>query len=408
MARLWMSGFEGNDKTLETLQFLTWNALVGSFSSANPRTGSFALRNTTATQNSATFSGGALNRKYFLRAYVSVSALPAAKTAFLGMGNSAPSRLLELALNPDGTVVLQTQGGGTVIAASTATVSPNSYFLAEIGMLVNTTTTGYAEGRLNGVSFGSSSSLNLNTIVPGQIYFSGFDGTNTLDMDDMALNDDTGTSQTSWPGSGNVVLLVPASDNAKGTGWTNDAATTTNLFDAVNNEPPVGIADTTAGSGLHQIRNATSNANVNYDANLTTYAAAGIGATDTVNVLVPMVATGAPVTTSAKAGTYGIASNPAIANVSLGAGGTAGAFWSGVAAGTYPTGWKWSFGTTTYAPSVTVGTAPVARITQVTSSTRIAMVCAIGMYVDYTPAIPAAQSLIYADRRLRQNSLLRR
>jgi hypothetical protein len=119
---------------------------------------------------------------------------------------------------------------------------------------------------------------------------------------------------------------------------------------------------------------------------MTTYTAAGAGAGATVNAVLPVVATAAPVTTSSKAGTVGVVSNPAITNVSLGATGTAGAFWSGLAGGTYGAGWKWSLGTMTQAPTVTLGTAPVMRITQVTSSTRIAVVCFMGIYVDFTPA----------------------
>ncbi len=119
---------------------------------------------------------------------------------------------------------------------------------------------------------------------------------------------------------------------------------------------------------------------------MTTYTAAGIKATDIVNVVVPVVSTGAPVTTSAKQGTVGVVSNPTIANVALSSTGTAGAFWQGNAAGAWPTGWKWSVGTAAYSPAVTLGTAPVMRLTQVTSSTRIALADAMGIYVDYTPA----------------------
>jgi hypothetical protein len=186
-----------------------------------------------------------------------------------------------------------------------------------------------------------------------------------------------------------VALLLPVTDNAVGTGWTNDAAGTTNLFTAVDSTPPIGIADTSSGTGLNQIRNATANANSNYDANLTTYTAAGVASGDTVLALRPIVATAAPVSTSAKQGTVGVASNPAIANIALGAGGTAGAFWSGAAGATYVTGWKVSFGTFTTLPSVTLGTAPVMRITQVTSSTRIAVVCFMAMYMAWTPAVAA-------------------
>jgi hypothetical protein len=167
--------------------------------------------------------------------------------------------------------------------------------------------------------------------------------------------------------------------------------------------PPDSAADLTVHADAMQIRNATSNANVNYDATMTTYTAAGIAASDIVTVIVPMIATGAPVTTSAKAGTVGVVSNPAIANIALGAGGTSGAFWSGVTMGTYPTGNKWSFGTTTYSPSVTLGTAPVMRVTQVTSSTRIAIVTEMGMYVEYAP-----KTSLLIPSKVSRNMLLRR
>jgi hypothetical protein len=184
--------------------------------------------------------------------------------------------------------------------------------------------------------------------------------------------------------SSKVGLLVPTADSAVGTGWTLGSGGTTGLWDAVNNLPPTAVADTGTTA---QIRNATSNANVNYDATMTTYAAAGIAAGDTVLAVQPVISTAAPVVTSAKAGTVGVVSNPTIANIALGAGGTAGAFWSGVAGGTWPTGWKTSLGTVTASPSVTLGTAPVMRVTQVTASTRIAMVAFMGIYVAWTPSV---------------------
>jgi hypothetical protein len=113
-----------------------------------------------------------------------------------------------------------------------------------------------------------------------------------------------------------------------------------------------------------------------------------VAAGDTVLAVRNVIATAAPVTTSSKQGLIGNASNPAITTIALGAGGTAGAFWSGVAGGTFPTGWKVSFGTLTTSPSVAVGTAPVMRVTQVTSSTRIAMVCFMGLLVAWTPGVP--------------------
>lgn len=196
--------------------------------------------------------------------------------------------------------------------------------------------------------------------------------------------DDAGFLASSY-----VVRLKPTADSARSAGWVGGAGGTTNLWDAVDNAPPVGVVD--PGTNTSQIRNATAEANGSYDATLTTYTAAGIGASDTILAVQPYVLTAAPVTTSSKQGTVGVVSNPTIANVALGPGGTAGAFWGGATAGTYTVtaaaGWKGSPGTFTASPSVTLGTAPVMRITQVTSSTRIAMVCAMGMYVAYTPGV---------------------
>jgi len=246
-----------------------------------------------------------------------------------------------------------------------------------------------AELLIDGISIGSASSLTLTDTFPtvcsiggGSVSGAAITSSDHY-FDDFAFNDSTGGNQNTWPGNGRVVLLLPISDNARTAGWVGGAGGTTNLWDALNNTPPLGVADT--GTNTSQIRDATAEASASYDANLSTYASAGITGDNQINCVIPIVATAAPVTTSAKQGLIGMASNPAITTVALGPAGTSGAFWSGVAANTYPTGWKWSLGTTTYSPAVTLTSSPVARITQVTSSTRIADVCFLGLYVDFTP-----------------------
>jgi hypothetical protein len=242
------------------------------------------------------------------------------------------------------------------------------------------------ELRLDGTTVASTTGVTItnssNSVQAG--WFTTPGASKICYVDDVSVNNSSGAVNNSWPGNGKVVLLLPISDNAIGTGWTTSGGAGSNLFACVDNTPPTGIADTTANEG-HQVRNATSNANSNYDANLTSYTTAGVGAGDTINAVLPLTWTAAPVSTGAKQGTFGVVSNPAITNVALSSGGVAGAFWSGAAAGTWLTGWKLTAGTLTEAPSVTLGTSPVIRITQVTSSTRIAICCFMAMYVDYTP-----------------------
>jgi hypothetical protein len=299
-----------------------------------------------------------------------------------------------MSIGTDGTVTLSALGGGGGASAA-GLISAGGFYRFELSLKVDTgnSANGTTEGRVDGVTI-STSPGNVGTTVPSSVRVGIVGGTPTVDVfvDDFALNDDTGANQNTWPGAGAVVLLKPTADSAVGTGWLKGNTGAAPLFQNLDDTPPNSATDLTANADTMQIRNATSNANSNYDATMTTYTAAGAGAGSVVNLVQPFIVTGAPVTTSSKQGTVGVASNPTIANVALSATGTSGAFWAGATIGAYPTGTKWSAGTLTYAPAVTLGTAPVMRVTQVTSSTRIAIATEMFMYVDYTPAVAAAAS----------------
>jgi hypothetical protein len=380
MARLLTAGFETQALTLEGLVDVSGSSNVAT----TPHGGVRCL--SAGTNAGATFAfTGTLGRAYFGRGYFNFAALPNGIRILKIVPAGANGA--EVRVTAGGKVQLWNNPSAVQIGSdSVATLTTGVWYRIELKIIYNSAgSDDTAVLLLDGVTVASASGQSITVQTPGS--FEVYGGAAATLIDDLALNDDQGANQNTYPGDGEQVLLLPISDNAKGTGWTNDAASTTNLFNSVDNTPPIGIADTSSGTGLNQLRNATSNANSNYDANLTTYTTAGIGAADTINVLDPIVATAAPVTTSSKQGTVGVSANPVIANVALSATGTSGAFWAGATAGTYAVGWKTSHGTVTYAPSVTLGSSPVLRITQVTSSTRIAMVCFMGMYVDYTPAV---------------------
>lgn len=408
MARLYTSGGEWNDATAERV------TLGGSvtFSTVNPRTGTYAYR-TASTLNFATVASftGVLGRTYYGRVYAYLAGLPTAGVTAtpISIGDSGfATNAANLRILSDGSLDIRI-AGVTYATAPAGTVTAGVWNLYELSLNVGVGSVDVAEGRFNGVSFGTTGAISIMDAVVGGFRFgSGADGGNA-DFDDVALNDDQGASQNSWPGSGKVVLLKPISLNTNGGSWTDDAAATTSaaLTAALDNTPPKGIADTTAGGGDHQVRNAA--ANTSLDMNLTTYATAGIAATDTINVVEPQINVGAPVVTGAKTGSFGITTNPTIANRVFTGGTTAAAnFWRGAAPSTYPTNWTtgWERGTITYGSSVTVGSSPVARVTITGgTTTRIAMVDAMGIYVDYTPATTKAPPF---QPRTARNSLLRR
>ncbi len=316
----------------------------------------------------------------WVRFYIRVTALPVGSLTPRGIFGRSAAGAFYLLLKSDGTLRFD-YDFATIGTSTTALTDTTRWYRVELRV---STGTSVPVLRIDGTDEVTGTIGGTPNSQPDYIGCS-----DTVADTYTAYFDDIVWDNADFPGAGAVVMLKPTADSAGGTGWRlgTNAALGGNGFAAVDNTPPVGVADLAVGSDPKQIRNATSNANDSFDATMTTYSAAGVPAGATVNAVQPIIWTAAPVTTSAKQGTVGVVSNPAITNVALESGGT---FYSGVNAGTWPTGWKQSHGTMTAGPSVTLGTAPVMRITQVTSSTRIAMVCFMGIYVDYTPAVAGA------------------
>lgn len=395
MARLLTSGFELNRVGTSNVEpdgrFDTGGAAASAQSSVK-RTGGFAAQCSSGAGNATSFVQfpftAVASRSYFLRAYFCFAQLPSSTIQILRIGTTVG---IAIRMTSGGLLQLwDIQNAAQIGSASSGlTADSTTFYRLEFVMVLDGSgRPSSATGLLDGTQFATGSISTSSS--PESLFQAGWTAapgaTRTCYVDDVALNDDQGGSQNTYPGSGGVLLLAPVSDNAVGSGWTTSGASGSNLFSNVDNEPPTGIADTTSNEG-HQIRNASSNT-ASYDCNLNDYTTAGVPTGATINVVDPIIATAAPVSTGAKTGSVGIVSNPNIANIALTA--NSNQFWTGTAAGTYFTGWKWSHGTVTYAPSVTLGTDPVMRVT-ITGGTasRIAMVCFMGMYVDYTPSTAA-------------------
>lgn len=173
-----------------------------------------------------------------------------------------------------------------------------------------------------------------------------------------------------------VLSLPPVSDNTVGSGWVNGGLGSTNLYDALNNVPPIGKSNANK-TATSQIQNGAS---VNsYDANIQDYTAGGVLSTDTIRAVQPMLnhsETGAAV----KAGTFSVVSNPAVGGQTFDWADAVGA------AGAFPAQWRSIFGTVVENPSITLGTQPVLRITKTTSSSQVAFADYAAINVLVSPA----------------------
>lgn len=357
------------------------------------RSGGFALKcSGTAANASWLHNGGTAaaiptlvaTTKYFYRLFFQVSALPTNTTRIMSFRTTAATdtgmsiRLTSAGKLQVGSVVtgVFTQVGSD----SAAAVSTNTWFMVDLGRAIGTGALDYVEGRLNGVSIASTTTANI-TDTAGALMTVGWEAApgNTTDLfaDDMGLNDDTASG--TWCGDEKVVLLRPISDNAR-VGWLDGGGATTGLSACVDNQPPIGVAAAATGT---QVKNANNNTTDTYDANLTSYTTAGLGASDTINSLV-LIANHGRTTNTGLAHGFRLTSNPVVSEF------TSTAPAGGVA--TYPSSWKWVTGGATATPSVTLGTSPVMRIRKSNAGSPGAnnsYVDAMGVYVGYTPGVAA-------------------
>lgn len=385
MARLVTSGFEvGSPATFSVAGEGEGITSSGTLTlSGSARSGTQALSCAAASSYVQWAFTGATARDYYARCYLNISANPSASVQVLSIRTGAAGQIAFIRLNTDGTLTLHDSAAAQVGSASSA-LGASTYSCIELRVNVPAAGNGTVQARLNYVDFVAATAASVGTTAPGQLRV-GNDAANTpgvtLLFDDVALNDSTtGGVQTAFPGAGSVIILKPISDNAR-TGWTAGAGGTTNLWDAVNNVPPVGVASASQ-TDTSQVKDTALSATDNYDANVQSYTTGGIAANDAIRLTCGVfnVAAASNATTN---GAVMVVSNPAdAAEVTAD-------YWNGAAAGgTYPTGWRTLRTAYQYAPAVTRGTSPVIRFGRRQSTNgRTPMSDFGGVLVEYVPTV---------------------
>ena len=384
MARLVTVGAESNDRGVENA------AASGTVTqdSGTFRSGAFAYKVDSTGSNVAAYiqptSDTNITTGYF-RCYLNFSQFPTATTTIIYPGSSGGG---PVGIRCTSGGVLQLWNSSAQQGGDSATLVTGTWYRVELFMdAAPASGSRVMTARLDGVEFATGTTYTSGEIgITSSCSFGWLaapGASRVMFIDDIAYNDTTGANQNSWPGDGKVVLLVPISDNARDTLWTGGAGGTTNLFDAVNNKPPAGLASASA-TNTSQIEHAGGAAGTTdrYDANMTTYSTAGITSADVVSVVHFVETDAEDIATGAKLLNFEVLSNPAVAspgNITAG---------NASAAGTYPTNWVTRRSAPVYKPSITVGTSPVMRARRPETASRVASVCFMGMYVEYIPAVP--------------------
>lgn len=396
MARLFSCGFEAADKLCDGL---TWRGGFAQdhYVTIGQRSGDRAIEFSATsilyvenrTGNNARFSipGGTSGyyRFYYKKNGHSVGASGLAIARIFDAANVmiATVRLIE-----DGTIALEDAAGGQ-IAASASALSNGEWHRIEVRLLKATTPTtsnGTWEFRADGTTIGSGTTANLGTGTSAQAYLrlgklDDLQG-NTHSFDDVAVNDSTGTAQNSWAGEGSIISLVLTGDYARA-GFTDADGLTTNLYQAVDNEPPLGVPPLTSTGKVQIESSAVKNTTDNFEVALQTYTDAGLAADATVS-LVQDVYVNAPNSDNARLFGMTKTNNPASAETTASTiasspgtiGGSSG-------------GWTHMFGSVAYAPAVTLGAAPRIRVRKAANVAEIAACCYMALMVEYVPGAPA-------------------
>lgn len=232
MARIFTSGFESNSYTAG-VEWTSNLATNPTFSTGTKRSGSYAMRISSLTSASTQgvrfqyLASEATNERYF-RFYAYFTTFPGAENRIAVWNDSTTATStpsIYLTIDNSGVLKLYDEDGQIT---GTSTLQTGTWYCIE----VHYSNTGGAgacvvEARVNyAAAFASSTTRSIaSNNSPYHFFLGGNLGgeSNTTGdwyFDDVAINDTSGSFQTSWPGEGEVIHLRPSSagDNSDWSG----------------------------------------------------------------------------------------------------------------------------------------------------------------------------------------------
>lgn len=275
MSRLWSCGFELQTVTSDR----EWDTTTGSpsINTSVVRSGAASLRcnpsSATAFIAHAMQAADAATRMY-MRAYVRIATMPTADTMIISWTDGTPFGY-GIKLLTTGKLSISGTNGVLFTSPSTLTLTTGQWYRIELDMDDNNDiATAYVDGvqvlQLTGAD-----------VFGGHLARFGPQDSTSCDLylDDLAVNDTSGSTQTALPGAGSIVHLNPnaAGDNNGFATAVGGTAGASNNFTRVSETTP---DDATS----YNQSTATGTTTID-DFNVTNASAAGIGASDTITLV---------------------------------------------------------------------------------------------------------------------------
>jgi hypothetical protein len=268
MARLITSGGEIRDHPTTNVGSPDgWSAgaALTTSETTNMRSGTAAIRCPGTAANTSyrawAYTAPASGPGALARVWLRPAALPTATRKVVAFVTSADGALVSVRLTSTGQLQLWNDVSSAQIGSdSTLTVVAGEYVRVQLRLQIGAGAVDQAEMRVRLASDPteeavSGSSLTISDTHTSRLRAGWIDApgsTTEMIVDGVAVNDTTGTAESSWPGDGVVLLSKPVwtswtASTATDCSGTSPTTTGANMADAVNNTPPLGVADHTTG-----------------------------------------------------------------------------------------------------------------------------------------------------------------
>lgn len=237
MARLWSCGFELNSAA-NNVEFSISG--LPSIVSNPVRTGSYAGRanpSASVQRFKYTLSLSGINI-VFCRFYVRISTPPASDSTIAYLEGTGDV-LFGIRLTSDNKLRLYDEFNGVNIGSASAALVTGEWHRVELYTDITTDTSTVGIARLDGTEF-ARGTADFSGIGPIAVFSMGPVTSSTYDVyyDDVAINDNLGSYQNSWPGDGRIIHIRPTSNSSfqwlKETGDPGDA----NNYQKIDDTPP--------------------------------------------------------------------------------------------------------------------------------------------------------------------------
>lgn len=237
MARLWTGGAE-LQATVAAVEYSALITTAPAIETTTKRSGNAAWR----ISNAAAIEGfrqihTAVQGAFFFRFYLYIVAFPTAAAVPIGGSRQTGANKAIIRLTSGGALQLYNFEDSAQVGSNSSALSLATWYRIELAYDSTTLSATTCEAKIDGTTF-ASGTIDI-TATPNSFgcFTSASDATLDYIVDDLAINDSSGSFENTWCGEGEVICLRP-NGNGDNSDWGGSDGNSTDNYLLVNEVPP--------------------------------------------------------------------------------------------------------------------------------------------------------------------------